>query len=273
MTDLLVADYAGILFYKKSNFGKWESYYTNKETSILEKGNKILIITTREFYSPFSAYVRGIDLSKFGQNGAVVNEDSISLDEIKIKKPEFKKLNHEFSFNGSFLKDEEIARLFKTVELLYGSDGLNFLEKAKRVVPGSKERISECLCSLIGLGKGSTPSGDDFVSGFLALYNSFSSILGLERIIIPERYLSKTNKLGSSLIRFYESLLLDLESAKLVSSLISANYDTSLKYVIKISRRGHSSGLDFCYGVICSYVYCKELLKGVKKTAWKYDDV
>lgn len=81
-------------------------------------------------------------------------------------------------------------------------------EKIRDLLPGKacKGRLTDCLLSLVGMGRGLTPAGDDFLCGFLLTgyyltlaIPSFRNFVFLSDIIAAEAQ-KKTTSLSASLI-------------------------------------------------------------------------
>jgi hypothetical protein len=117
------------------------------------------------------------------------------------------------------------------------------------VKPEIEARLRNALLGLCGRGPGFTPAGDDFISGFITMFNSIRSGLNIGPAIIPgPEFARLTTWVSFKLIEYNAMGLVDLEIQELINS---AAQGSVLLYVDKIkslSKRGHTSGLDFCTG-------------------------
>lgn len=111
------------------------------------------------------------------------------------------------------------------------------------------------LWRVIGAGPGLTPSGDDFVCGFLfALHNSddpdADGMFARMAEVLSSRALPTTD-VGAQMIRAY----LDGESAGVFRELLEAFCGCrDMKTVMmKVRQVGHSSGMDFAVGMASAF--------------------
>jgi len=105
--------------------------------------------------------------------------------------------------------------------------------------------------SLVGLGPGFTPSGDDFLGGFLATYNTFAGSLKRPKILLSFDLLgTRTNWISAKLLDYMQSEILDDELAGLISSASKENGNPFIFSVESLVSRGHTSGIDLVTGVI-----------------------
>jgi hypothetical protein len=115
--------------------------------------------------------------------------------------------------------------------------------------------LGEALSSLLGLGSGLTPSGDDFLCGILASLRSASpageaneGLAALRAALSPR--LGLTTDISASFLRcailgFFPAPLLSLAQALADADLASAS-----EALISLSLIGHSSGLDLACGFL-----------------------
>ena len=129
--------------------------------------------------------------------------------------------------------------------------------------PSPHSDSEKLLMHMLGLGPGLTPSGDDFIVGYLAashaLGGSYARIKlnEIDQHLRPQLQMMTTRISGHYLTKalqgeFVESL------ASLMSSFINSDH-YKLKKAIPdaISKNGHSSGLDCCFGILVgSAQYC-----------------
>jgi hypothetical protein len=108
--------------------------------------------------------------------------------------------------------------------------------------------------SLIGLGPGLTPSGDDFLVGLLTIFNtrnspSFSHKAFCELVV--EKAKSLTNEISymalkkASIGKVRESLI------RLIHSLINGTEEDLILSLNKVLNIGSSSGTDIALGLVC----------------------
>jgi len=111
-------------------------------------------------------------------------------------------------------------------------------------------RISKGLKHLCGVGPGFTPAGDDFIAGYLAMRNSLGNAMKLGDAVIPGNDFSiLTTWTSFKLIEYSARNLLDDQAQHMINSVAHNNLEAYIESVRLISKRGHTSGLDFATGV------------------------
>lgn len=118
---------------------------------------------------------------------------------------------------------------------------------------GSREveaRLNRALLGLCGRGPGFTPAGDDFISGFVTMLNCIRSGLNIGPAIIPgPEFARLTTWTSFKLIEYNAIGLVDIEIQGLISSAARGDVLLYADKVRSLSKRGHTSGLDFSTGV------------------------
>lgn len=105
--------------------------------------------------------------------------------------------------------------------------------------------------SILGLGYGFTPSGDDILAGFLATYNSFAPAIGRPEVMLDFSILaSRTSWVSSKLLQYTQRLILDQQFEQLIQAAAEANFDEFLLEFETLLSRGHTSGIDTAIGVV-----------------------
>jgi hypothetical protein len=116
---------------------------------------------------------------------------------------------------------------------------------------GCGARLLGAVSSLVGAGQGLTPSGDDFLSGFMAALRTLGSpalASALGQAI--ETNLAATGEISASLLHcavegFWPEPLLDLADA-----LAAENEPAALRALEGLLGLGHSSGADMASGFL-----------------------
>ena len=130
---------------------------------------------------------------------------------------------------------------------------------SKAVKADEKERIREAVLRIAGLGPGLTPSGDDFLVGYLLLF-SFAVRMGLE---VPEGYqtlkdIFRKENFGRQITSVISNAYLESAAAgedfSIVSDVLKAalskNGGDTRDPVIRMLQAGSSSGTDILCGII-----------------------
>lgn len=252
-------------------YGKVHSVFNRTINLMTESGSMISLMTKTMDEAPISII---LDIEDFKRCGVFTGED-VYFDEGKVivgskvidisaaRNYELKRGT--FKDNYSLIeKNLEILRHlmdFKGPKEKYSFDTMAFQMVVHRTALFKKacleENIKEVIAigrSLVGLGQGLTPSGDDVLMGlFLVLglenspMNHFDLILAR---IIEERMEETTDISYQGLLRaskgFYRSIL--VEAAEALTTL--EDIEDILMDVLSI---GHSSGRDLLYGILTGY--------------------
>ena len=103
---------------------------------------------------------------------------------------------------------------------------------------------------LIGRGGGFTPSGDDFIGGFVATFNYVARCRRIRQVLFPRAFFRGLTVPESAMILSYSAkgrVDEDMESLVLATTSGSARYYDEL---MTVARRGHTSGIDMSLGVL-----------------------
>jgi hypothetical protein len=112
-----------------------------------------------------------------------------------------------------------------------------------------QERFREAAMRIVGLGSGFTPSGDDTLGGFLAVYNSFASTIGRSPILLePHAIKERTSWISAKLLDYMQRLTFDEQVRNLIDSVTEK--DELVLAFQSLLPRGHTSGIDISVGAI-----------------------
>ena len=112
------------------------------------------------------------------------------------------------------------------------------------------DKLMQGLLELCGKGPGFTPAGDDFIAGYLAMLNWLFVTMRLANSIIPGyEFLSLTTWTSFKLMEYSARNLLDDQAQAMINCLARNNVDAYVEAIELISKRGHTSGLDFATGM------------------------
>lgn len=125
--------------------------------------------------------------------------------------------------------------------------------------PDGEVRFCSALLGLCGRGPGFTPAGDDFIAGFVTMFNFIRSGLNLGPAIIPgPEFARLTTWTSFKLIEYNAMGLVDIEIQELINSAAQGDVLSYVNKVRSLSKRGHTSGLDFSTGstfALCMAAY------------------
>jgi hypothetical protein len=134
-------------------------------------------------------------------------------------------------------------------------------------------RISKGLKRLCGIGPGFTPAGDDFIAGYLAMRNWLCDAMKLGDAVIPGNDFSvMTTWTSFKLIEYGARNLLDDQAQHMINNVAHSNIEPYIQSIRLISKRGHTSGLDFATGMtvalfaVADRVFKTSVLKSLVRT-------
>lgn len=124
------------------------------------------------------------------------------------------------------------------------------------------DRVEEALSQRLGAGQGLTPSGDDFVTGFLLAMNRYKAsfllqgeLSNLNRQIVAAAY-QKTNRLSANLIEMATWGESDERLVNAIDYIQGADYPLE-KIAVDLAGWGHSSGAAGLAGMAAAIRYRK----------------
>jgi hypothetical protein len=124
------------------------------------------------------------------------------------------------------------------------SDAVTSLLRQER-----EEQFREIALKIVGLGPGFTPSGDDTLGGFLAVYNSFANWIGRAPIFLELHAIEqRTSWISAKLLDHMQHLVLDEQVRDLIYSV--NDKDKLVLAFESLLPRGHTSGIDISVGAI-----------------------
>jgi hypothetical protein len=126
-----------------------------------------------------------------------------------------------------------------------------FMDAFVRPTTFDESLFMESAYGLLGIGSGFTPSFDDFVSGFLCMYNAGNRFFRRAPLIMDiaeaER---RTSWASARLLDYMQHDLMDEDVEAVVSSFFAGDGDGLLLGLEDVVSRGHSSGLDMSVGML-----------------------
>ncbi len=131
------------------------------------------------------------------------------------------------------------------------------------IAQGSRKDMCRHVCSLIGLGEGTTPSGDDFLSGLLVAFQWINRAIGLSpklrksveyMIECVTRCWDKTTPISRQMLsRAIIGELNDFTHG-LLKGILQGDPANALLGLEKVSRIGGTSGKDTLLGVLLAFI-------------------
>jgi len=108
--------------------------------------------------------------------------------------------------------------------------------------------LQSAVSGIVGLGNGSTPSGDDFLAGFLYWRHQIEKTV--DHDIMNLKIENKTSWQSRKFIEYAQEGLVIEPLETFVNALFSGNEELITDAILDLSKIGHSSGLDAGLGVI-----------------------
>ena len=119
---------------------------------------------------------------------------------------------------------------------------------------------------IIGLGSGFTPSGDDFLLGFLVVYNSLARVIARTPIYIElEQLVRRTNWISAKLVDYAQYLQVDDQLWVVIQSM-SSRYGDVVLAIESLIPRGHTSGIDIATGAVLGLSVACDIALGQRRT-------
>ncbi len=252
--------------------GKYLIHSTFKNSINFHMGERILTIGNHYIGSGPTNIIFN-DIEDFKNNSSIIkNKDSIVIDDLKFKIDNTKIYDSKLKIDNFYLpKFYYNFHLFENyVKVLSNGKGLspllenNFVENEKvvdkfilKIKSGIEKIFNGDLIGGIkyikGVGIGLTPSGDDFIYGFLTGISIIEilknkNLSNLKKIIYEN---SKSENLISNNFLYFASEGLFFEKTKnLIISLFYGDESEILERVTKVLQIGETSGVDFSVGLI-----------------------
>ncbi|MCX6055733.1 MAG: DUF2877 domain-containing protein [Chloroflexi bacterium] len=257
----------------------------------LNSSDRILFITTAPYQSPFNIQIKQMDTLVEGvQTGDEVSLKDFSIDfpncgihieigDAEVWQPDgpprltttqneqaekigsiVQKMNYELDSNKGWF-------FLESPQFLFGSSDpqeeriskvtQNFLDCFRKAdLPG----CIEFARSIIGLGSGLTPSGDDWLTGFFVVFARIEELRGRKEVFIEllgktltEIAFQGTTKISANRIQaacggWVEQIF--LEVVDLIASREKQLGNLDIQSLVKF---GHSSGVDTCMGIFAAW--------------------
>ncbi len=110
------------------------------------------------------------------------------------------------------------------------------------------------LEKIIGLGRGFTPSGDDFINGYISAHYYYNKMMNNEwRPGIPLELLEKTTWASKHYIIYSMNGVYDELGEKTLYSMYAGEQEQAFNSILHYARRGHESGLYIWLGLITGF--------------------
>jgi hypothetical protein len=268
---------------KKTPFGKVINIF-DYTLNIKTDTNELLVVTMGKIRSPInmnisSSYNEGDDTRGFKgiiDYGCQIKKENV--DEILIGRQIFLRLKKSKVFKNNLRKGPSITRLIRfenvsdkisdtlkkqskrgcLLEPDITTKGLLFktlreIEKYMKIDQDEKKFTKLITCSLLqlcGRGPGFTPAGDDFISGYCALFNYLSESLGFTKINLSyKKIVHLTTWISSKIMNYYERYIVDEQIQTMINSVADGNFEKYVSSLVQISHRGHTSGIDIATGM------------------------
>ncbi len=256
-------------FYEESTLGHVIVAFANS-FYVKTLDNQLLFVTNRSLRSPITINVAGV--TDF--NYLVDPSEPVYLRQARLNSS---KLSIVFTGVGKkerFIEKVESPHYSKLLEdSALITTILNVVENTGSVLDPKQHMIHDPICdfinygviplrvkwspsnfakaaeNIVGLGLGFTPSGDDFLLGFLVIYNSLSPAIGRPPIHLEfDQVAERTSWISAKLLDYAQHLQIDDQLLHLVQS-TSSTLDTVTALETLIPR-GHTSGIDIVVGAV-----------------------
>ena len=129
------------------------------------------------------------------------------------------------------------------------------LDMARACLESQPSRLSQIADQLIGLGAGLTPSGDDFLGGFLFAVNQLQAAypgFGFPNSMIPiESFRSRTHSISFTLLKDHVNGHSIEPLHRILNGIISdESFESIHPFILRLTQIGHSTGWDLLAGLL-----------------------
>ncbi len=132
---------------------------------------------------------------------------------------------------------------------------------------GMEQRFHQAALGIIGLGSGFTPSGDDTLGGFLAVYNALAGSVSRPPIALDFATLEdRTSWISAKLLDYMQRLVLDEQLSSVIDTAVSGDPDALVLKLETLLPRGHTSGIDIAVGMILALSLIRDIASHEKWT-------
>jgi hypothetical protein len=123
-----------------------------------------------------------------------------------------------------------------------------------------EQRFREITSTIVGLGSGFTPSGDDTLGGFLAVYNALAKAIQRHQIILDFAALQqRTSWISAKLLDYMQRLILDEQLSSMMEAAARGDSDSLILEAQTLLPRGHTSGIDIDTGAILALSLIRDI--------------
>lgn len=242
------------------------------DTLYLETNEEMIVVTRKRVRSPINVNVLGDEIS-FGNYVKPGAEAYVSTKDIRVAgleislvgSPDYliRRPSRTANLGHPDLKKALLRSSF-VLQLLYDVSEYDYFVRSahlmkfiQNVITPLAHGIAQVVyhedpyVPIIGLGKGFTPSGDDFVSGFVAVFNATSLALNLEEISFSKGFLlSHTNWASAMLLHYVQMGFADEGLSQLVAAVHHEDATAITDSILDLASHGHTSGLDMALGFL-----------------------
>lgn len=209
---------------------------------------------------------------------SMVIDNDIDLENLKIDVGEKVKINQSIIYIANYQFNYKEANIWNPqLNISIENRGINFtntiiflsnildISPKKSLIGVQQIKTVEELIKFIGSGIGLTPSGDDFITGFLSALFVFEEENDLlqnyrERLIHQlSNLLDKTTFLGKEFLKYACNREFSDIIHGFYRSLKENNRNHILNSAMEILKLGHSSGADTLSGIVSGLIYINDL--------------
>jgi len=118
-------------------------------------------------------------------------------------------------------------------------------------LPSMERHFYDAALKVVGLGSGFTPSGDDTLGGFLAVYNSLAPAIRRSLVLLDFATLqNRTSWISARLLDYMQRLIFDQQVRSLIDSAAEGDGNALILALETLLPRGHTSGVDISTGAL-----------------------
>ncbi len=230
----------------------------------------LVCVTSHKTKGPMNLNVKGIDFGGVKPHDPVYKDDlTLRIGDLSIstKDAPIYRSNRDFTrTDGLCYRVLSMANVLSSLDLkgsIIDSESFffdAFSQRIRKVTLSSAKMdaggLQSAIRGLVGLGSGATPSGDDFVAGFLF----FLQATGGKEILADLKFAidNETSWHSRKFIEYAQDGLVVEPVENLAVGLLSGFESELSDYIQALLALGHSSGIDAAVGVVFATTYGKE---------------
>lgn len=264
------------------NFGEVTNIF---ETSLYVRtvSDSLLHVTGRSLRSPvslnieapadFRTRVKPHEKAELSEDTVRIGEMRIGLAGVKVYKGELPAFARNPAVDSVSAYVEKAATILRILEKetsaldvrspYHQSLVTSIRQAIAELVQRRPQGFIASASTIVGLGSGFTPAGDDLMGGFLLAHNALGPATGLSPILLPlDSVRKRTSWASAQMLNYMQNLVVDEQIRRIMCSVAEGSAHSFLLEIMDLVPRGHTSGLDILTGIVLGLATVREVASG-----------